>query len=102
MKTAAAVVFASACALLYYGCGMLLLVPGRPGEAYLATPRLLYGAVPALLGVGLLSLAARLWVGVQGRGHLRKALLYAFSLGFATVIILWVVLLVTGVSRAAS
>ena len=43
--------------LLYYG-GVMLFVPGYPGEPYLSAGRVGLGVVPALAGVGLLAVAA--------------------------------------------
>lgn len=46
--------FVVSCCLLYFGSTMLLFVPGVPGGPYWVEERLLYGLIPATLGVGLL------------------------------------------------
>jgi len=50
---------AVASVLLYYGLGMLLLVPGDPGGPYWVRNRVVYGVIP--LFAGLLALAVSSW-----------------------------------------
>jgi len=54
---------AVASVLLYYGLGMLLLVPGDPGGPYWARNRVVYGVIP--LFAGLLALAVSSWAATR-------------------------------------
>jgi|SRR5689334_6896150 hypothetical protein len=58
---------AVASVLLYFGIGMLLLVPGDPGGPYWARNRVVYGAVP--LFAGLLALAISSWTAARYSPH---------------------------------
>lgn len=54
-----------------YGAVSLLFVPGAPSEPYLSLSRLLYGVLPAVLGLG--SLVCAVWLSVAPRaGSLRS------------------------------
>jgi hypothetical protein len=64
MKLACATLFVGACTLLYYGSGMLLLVPGDPGENYLKSVfswRFVPGVVPIVASAVLLAAVGWLW-----------------------------------------
>lgn len=54
---------AVASVLLYYGLGMLLLVPGDPGGPYWVRNRVVYGVIP--LFAGLLALAVSSWAATR-------------------------------------
>jgi hypothetical protein len=68
--------------LFYFGLGMLLLVPGAPGEPYWAKERLIYGVVPLCAGLTLAT--AGPWIALRTHGGdefgrlVRHHLLYAF------------------------
>ena len=79
---------------LYYGLGMLLLVPGDPGGPYWVRERVIYGVLP--LSAGALSLAAASCVtilcypGLDPVSLIKRNLLYAvvgIVLVFALLII---------------
>jgi hypothetical protein len=67
--------------LLYFGLGMLVLVPGDPGGPYWARNRVVYGAVPFF--AGLLALAISSWAAVRFYPHadpaeaIKRSLLYS-------------------------
>jgi len=49
------------CVSLYLGTGMLLVVPGGPGEPYLDRRMVAYGIAPTILSAILFLLAGWLW-----------------------------------------
>src|SRR5690242_5662585 len=53
--------FAAACVLLYFGTGMLLVVPGYPGEGYFVAKRIIYGFLPSVCSGALLVAVGWLW-----------------------------------------
>lgn len=97
MRVAAAILlFAAACVLLYFGSGILLLVPGVPGGPYWVRERVQYGLLPTGSGVGLLGLAA--WMSIRpsptaGRVLTRTCAL--FGLAAACIVAFWVLLILT-------
>ena len=54
LRVISTLLFIAACVLLYFGTGMLLVVPGYPGEAYFVTKRVLYGFLPCVCSGTLL------------------------------------------------
>ena len=60
MKAAQVILTTDGAVLCCYGAVSLLLVPGAAGDSYLSWGRLLYGALPVLLGVASLICAIRL------------------------------------------
>jgi ABC-type transport system involved in cytochrome bd biosynthesis fused ATPase/permease subunit len=60
-KVVCVALFVAACCLLYFGWGMLLVVPGYPGERYLASARILYGVISVLASAALLTTTGWLW-----------------------------------------
>ena len=61
---------AVASVLLYFGLGMLLLVPGDPGGPYWARNRVVYGVVP--LFAGLTALAISSWTAGRYNPHANR------------------------------
>ena len=61
------ILLAIASVLLYFGLGMLLLVPGDPGGPYWAKERVVYGAVPFVSG--LVAPAISTWIATLDGGH---------------------------------
>jgi len=53
---------ASASVLLYFGLGMLLVVPRSPGESFWVTGRFTYGLLPLLFGCTLATICGRIAV----------------------------------------
>ena len=96
MKLACVVLFIAACALLYFGSGMLLFVPGYPGENYFALKRVIYGVLPALGSVGLLTLVSWLWVRPARFRDLKKSVLMTYSLALVAVALFWLGLMIIG------
>ncbi|MGD0135093.1 MAG: hypothetical protein ABSE57_23855 [Bryobacteraceae bacterium] len=80
--------------LLYYGLGILFLVPGNTGGPYWAKERVVYGIVP--LSLGLLSIGTSAWSATRYRYQsnlgdaITQTLLYA-AVGivavFATLVV---------------
>jgi len=68
------VLLALASVLLYFGLGMLLLVPGSPGESYWARARVLYGLIPLLGGIITAALSGRIVVSRPEPGELVRSL----------------------------
>jgi hypothetical protein len=61
------ILLATASVLLYFGLGMLLLVPGDPGGPYWAKERVVYGAVPFVSG--LVAPAISTWIATFDGSH---------------------------------
>jgi hypothetical protein len=61
IRIAQALLTTDGAVLFCYGAISLLFVPGSAGEPYLSSGRLLYGVLPAVLGLG--SLACAVWLG---------------------------------------
>jgi len=95
-KIAIVIMFAAGCFLLYFGTGMLLLVPGVPGEPYWSGLRALYGLVPAGAGIGILGLAAwlRLAAGSASVGlfEVLRETCVLFALSMVCIILFWTIL----------
>lgn len=49
--------------LLYFGLGMLFLVPGVPREPYWQKPRVYYGLVPLLVGIAIVVFSS--WAAIR-------------------------------------
>lgn len=94
MKALTVVLFFGACVLLYFGSGMLLVVPSYRGESYFSTGRILYGVLPTVLCGVLLTIVGWLWTRTGSRIGLRKAIVKSFCLAFASIGLLWLILLV--------
>jgi hypothetical protein len=94
MKILGAVTGLLGCFCLYYGTGMMLVVPGYPGERYLSWGRFIYGVAPAVLSLGLLALAGWFWKRAGGPAalgtYVQRALLGAVGL----ILLFWVGLIV--------
>ena len=96
-KLACIPLFVVACALLYYGTGMLLFVPGYPGENYLKSlfsGRFLYGVLPSVSSVALLVTVGWLWDRSNGSRDLAKAIGRSFSLALGAIVLFWIGLIV--------
>lgn len=94
LKIISGLLFIGACVALYYGTGMLLVVPGFPGESYFALKRMLYGVLPTLLSAALLLASGWLWTRSGSGINLRKAVANSFSLAVGAVVLFWIGLLV--------
>src|SRR4051794_30602351 len=68
-----------ACFCLYFGTGMLFIVPGGPGEPYLDWPMIKYGIAPTLLSIVLICLAGWLWSRSGGNASLGTYVKRAFQ-----------------------
>jgi hypothetical protein len=93
MKVFSVITEALACFCLYYGTGMLLLVPGDPAEHYLVWGRVVYGVVPVVLSLGLLILTGWLW-SRAGSATLGTYVKRAFLGAAGLVVLFWVGLIV--------
>jgi len=82
------------CVSLYFGTGMLLVVPGYPGERFLSWPRAVYGVAPTLLSAVLLALAGWLWSRSGGPATLSTYIKRAFQGAIGAVVLFWVGLVV--------
>lgn len=60
MRVAQALLTTDGAILFCYGVVSLLFVPGSVGEPYLFSGRVLYGVLPAVVGLG--SLACAVWL----------------------------------------
>ena len=96
MKIVSGILFAGACVALYYGSGMLLVVPGYPGESHFAAKRMLYGILPTLLSAGLLASAGWFWARSGSAVTLTKAIANSFSWAIAAVALFWIALMIIG------
>ncbi len=99
MRALAVSVFIIGSVLLYFGSGMLLLMPGRPGERYFVSGRILYGVLPVIASAVLAYAAGWLWTRPAGGAGLRKSTIYSFALSCAAVFAIWMALLVFGSFR---
>ena len=93
MKVLSIIAAIPACFLLYFGTGMLLVVPGYPGEGYFAKGRIVYGFVPVALSVALLLLSAWLW-SYATRTNFEKCVGWVFGGSIGLIVLFWVVLIV--------
>jgi branched-subunit amino acid permease len=90
LKVACVPLFVGACFLFCWGATTLLMVPGDLRESYLNTWRFLYGFLPTLSGLGLVTLVGWLWNRSNGSITLRKAIEGAFALLFAAIFLFWI------------
>lgn len=65
MRIAQAMLVTDAAVLVVYGALSLLFVPGSANEPYWSSGRLLYGVLPA--GLGLASAVTAIWLNSQKR-----------------------------------
>ena len=97
MKLACVSLFVGACALLYYGSAMLLLVPGDVGESYLKSLfswRFLYGVVPTLASAVLLVVVGWLWDRSKGSADPVIAIGKTFACAGGAVALFWIGLMI--------
>jgi uncharacterized membrane protein YidH (DUF202 family) len=99
LKVASIIAFLAACALLYYGAVMLLMVPGSPGEQYLSADRVLYGVTPILLSLSLLGAATWLWPRANSSTTGRKRFSKVFSWAISGVGLFWILLMIIAAIR---
>jgi hypothetical protein len=85
--------FIGACVLLYFGSGMLLVVPSIPGH-YFDLKLLLYGVLPIVLSATLLATVGWLWTRSGGSLNLGKAIGRSFSFAIAAVLLFWIGLII--------
>jgi hypothetical protein len=88
-----AIAEALGCFCLYYGTGMMLVVPGYPGEHYLSWGRVVYGIAPTVLSLGLLTLAGWFWSRAGGPATLGTYVQRAFLGAVGLVMLFWVALI---------
>lgn len=93
-RVISAIAEALGCFFLYYGAVMLLLVPQFPAEHYLVWGRVVYGILPIILSVALLTLAGWLWRRAGGSLTLGTYIKRAFLGAVGLVVLLWAVLVV--------
>ena len=97
MKLACVPLFIGACALFYFGSGMLLVVPGDPGENYLKsvfTWRFLYGVVPTVSSAVLLVVTGWLWSRSEGSANPTFFIGRAFACAIGAIVLFWLCLLI--------
>jgi hypothetical protein len=97
IKLACVPLFVGPCALLYYGSGMLLLVPGDVGESYLRSlfaGRLLYGVLPTLASAVLLVIVGWLWDRSKGSADPVIAIGRTFAWAGGAVAVFWIGLMI--------
>ena len=89
-------IFAEAlgCVSLYFGTGVLLIVPGATGEPYFDRRMLAYGIAPTILSVMLLLLAGWLWSRAGGPAGIGTYIKRAFQGAVAAVVVFWLGLIV--------
>ena len=93
MKLACIPLFIGACVLFYFGSGMLLLVPGYPGESYLKSlfaGRFLYGVLPTLSSMALVFGVAWLWNRSNGSSDLLATVVKTALLAIAATVLFWI------------
>ena len=73
---------------------MLLLMPGYPGEHYLTRGRVLYGVIPIVLSLSLMSVAGWFWSRTGGPASLSTYIQRAFLAALGAVVVFWVGLIV--------
>jgi len=91
-----AIAEALGCVCLYFGTGMLLVVPGGPTEPYLDWRMFAYGIAPTVLSAVLLSLAGWLWSRSGGPASVGTYIKRAFQGAIGVVVLFWVGLIVVG------
>ena len=96
LKITAGILFAGACASLYFGTGWLFMMPHFPGEGYFTLERMLYGIGPMLLSGALLVSVGWTWTRSGTSLSLRKAIISSFRWAMAAVILFWSALMVIG------
>lgn len=96
LKIAAGILFAGACASLYFAAGWLFIVPHFPGESYFTLERMLYGIGSMLLSVILLVSVGWTWTRSGSGLSLRKAIANSFRWAMAAVALFWIALMVIG------
>ena len=88
MRIARFAILGAACVLLYYGLGMLLLVPGDPGGPYWLKERVVYGLLPVFAGALVFALstwlAIRLYPQADSPAVIKRNFIYA-AIGIALV-----------------
>lgn len=95
-RLASILLFAAACVLLYFGTGMLLFVPGYPGEAYFVTKRVLYGFLPSVCSVAFLVAVGWLWSHSSNSEDHWKYVRRSFLCATAAVSLFWLGLMIIG------
>jgi hypothetical protein len=93
MKSMGVITVGVACFLLYYGTGMLFMVPGYPGEGYFAKFRIVYGFVPTALSIALLGIAGWFWSRATSSSFWRSVGL-AFRWSIGLIVLFWIGLIV--------
>ena len=93
-KLLSVLLFAIACVLLYFGTGMLLVVPGYPGESYFVTKRILYSVLPTAFGGALLIAVGWLWGRARGTENYWKYVKRSFLCATAAISLFWIGLLI--------
>jgi hypothetical protein len=97
LKLACVPLFLGGCFLLCWGAVTLFMIPGDVGESYLKsvlTWRFLPGVLPAVSGMGLLTLVAWIWDRSSGSVNLRKTIESAFALAVAAIFLFWIGLMI--------
>ncbi|HEV8415296.1 MAG TPA: hypothetical protein VGQ49_17020 [Bryobacteraceae bacterium] len=105
MKLVCVPLFVGACALLYYGSGMLLLVPGDLGESYLKSlfgGRFLYGVTPTLASAVLLVIVGWLWDRSNGSPDPLKTIGRSFAFAGGAIALFWIGLIIVADIRGGS
>ncbi len=93
-RLASILLFAAACVLLYFGTGMLLFVPGYPGEAYFVTKRVLYGLLPSICTLALLVAVGWLWGHSSNSENYWNYVKRSFLCAMAAVSLFWLGLMI--------
>jgi hypothetical protein len=95
-RLAGALLFVAASVALYFGNGMLLLMPGDPyhREPYFDRTRVIYGVLPFLLSVALSIAVGFLWARAPNWDKVKRAIGIAFSCAVAAVLLFWAGLII--------
>jgi hypothetical protein len=94
MKILGVIIGLLGCLGLYFGTGMMLVVPGYPGERYLSWGIVAYGIAPTVLSLGLLILAGWFWSRAGGPATLGTYVRRAFVGAAGAVVLFWIGLIV--------
>jgi hypothetical protein len=94
LKSVSIFLFVVACVILYFGTGMLFVVPGYPGEGYFVPKRILYGLLPTMSSAGLLVAVGWLWGRSSKPEEYGKYVKRSFVYAVAVISLFWLGLII--------
>jgi hypothetical protein len=94
LKFVSILLFVVACVVLYFGTGMLFVVPGYPGEGYFVRKRILYGLLPTMSSAGLLVAVGWLWDRSSKPEDCGKYVKRSFLYAMAAISLFWLGLII--------